>query len=444
MKRRALIFQLMAVFCLLVQSMLGAVEAEAASVSKASRDCGKSRKVTVYNPAGTLEGGGYVDDMLKKRMVEAGKTKPPMAGEFPKANIEEVCVQSDEVAEINALFYKRGWTDGLPVIPPTVERVKEMLNGSDLDPDYVITKVDPVGGQATVEKIAVNAVMAGCRPEYMPVLIAALEAAMDPNVNLRGMATTTSPDVPLLIINGPIAKQLDINSGSNALGRGSRANSSISRALNLIVQNIGGSWVGITDMSTLGQPADFSNMLAENEDESPWEPLHIELGFQKKDNVVTVVGVEPYHTIMGLGHSAENFMRIISDHLIASDRPYQATMVLLITKDTAKMMAKNGWTKEKIREYIEKNARTPLSKLKEKFLDNGTASVLGGIPSWVYETKDMSTMIPAPFIGQLNIIVAGGTGEKSALFPGWLGSKSASKKIRLPANWDELLEAAKK
>jgi len=404
--------------------------------------CPKSQKVTVYNPAGVLEDGTYVDDMLKKRMVEAGKTKPPMAGNFPKAKVEEVCVGADAAGDINDLFYKRGWSDGLPIVPPTPERVKLMLKGSDLDPGFVVTKLDPVGGQATLEKIAVNAVMAGCRPEYMPVLVAAVEAVMDPNVNLRGMATTTSPDVPLIIINGPVAKQLDINSGSNALGRGSRANSSISRALSLIIQNVGGSWVNVTDMSTLGQAADFSSMLAES-DESPWEPLHVELGFPKNTNIVTVVGVEPYHTIMGLGHSAGGFMRIVTDHLIASDRPYQATMVLLITKDTAKMMARSGWTKEKIREHIDKNARAPLSVIKEKFLDNGTASVLGGIPSWVNETKDLKTMIPSPFIGQLHIIVAGGTGEKSALFPGWLGSKSASRKIRLPSNWDELLEGAR-
>jgi hypothetical protein len=142
---------------------------------------------------------------------------------------------------------------------------------------------------------------------------------------------------------------------------------------------------------------------------------------------------------MGLGHTADVLMRVIADHLIGSDRPYQSTMVLLITKDTAQMMARNGWTKESIKGYIDKNARMPLSKVKEKFLDDGTASVMGGIPSWVYEAKDPNMMIPAPFIGQLHIIVAGGTGEKSALFPGWLGSKSASKKIRLPSNWDELL-----
>jgi hypothetical protein len=444
MKRSLLILVALIIFSLLIVSALYTVATEAASDPKESKVCSKSQKVAVYNPAGMMEDGSYVDDMLKKRMAEAGKTKPPMAGEFSKTKIEELCIKGDAVAEINDLFYKRGWSDGLPIVPPTVERVKEMLKGADLDPDYVVTKVDPIGGQATIEKIAINAVMAGCRPEYMPVIIAALEVVMDPNVNLRGMSTTTSPDVPLLIINGPIAKQLDINSGSNALGRGARANSSISRALSLIVQNVGGSWVGITDMSTLGQPADFSNMLAENEEGSPWEPLHMELGFQKNDNVITVVGVEPYHTIMGLGHTADGFMRIITDILIGSDRPYQSTMVLLITKDTAKMMAQSGWTKEKIREYIDKNARAPLSKVKEKFLDNGTASVLGGIPSWVNETKDLSTMIPAPFIGQLHIIVAGGTGEKSALFPGWLGSKSASKKIRLPANWSELLEASGK
>jgi hypothetical protein len=427
---------------ILLTSVLPWVSAAAAAQTQSSNKCSKSQQAGIYNPAGVLEDGTYVDDMLKKRMVEAGKTKPPMAGIFPKTKIEEVCIKEDPVAEINDLFYKRGWSDGLPIVPPTVERVRAMLKGSDLDPGYVVTKMDPVGGQATVEKIAINAVMAGCRPEYMPVLLAAVEAVMDPNVNLRGMATTTSPDVPLLIINGPIAKQLDINSGSNALGRGSRANSSISRALSLIVQNVGGSWVNVTDMSTLGQAGDFSNMLAES-DESPWELLHVELGFPKSTNIVTVVGVEPYHTIMGLGHSADGFMRIVTDHLIASDRPYQATMVLLITKDTAKMMARSGWTKEKIREHIDKNARAPLSVIKEKFLDNGTASVLGGIPSWVNETKDLKTMIPSPFIGQLHIIVAGGTGEKSALFPGWLGSKSASRKIRLPSNWDELLEGTR-
>jgi hypothetical protein len=444
MKRCNLSFLAAGMVGLLLVFFVHASPGHAASVSTAKTACKKSQRLAVYNPAGMLEDGTYVDEMLKKRMTESGKTKPPLAGVFPKTKIEEVCIKNDAFAEINSLFYKRGWSDGLPIVPPTVERVKAMLQGADLDPDYLVSKIDPVGGQATIEKIAVNAVMAGCVPAYMPVLIAAVEAVMDPNVNLRGMSSTTSPDVPLIIFNGPVAKQLDINSGSNALGRGSRANSSISRALNMIVQNIGGSWVNVTDMSTLGQPADFSNMLAENEDESPWGSLHVELGFQKNDNVVTVVGVEPYHTIMGLGHSAEGFMRLIIDHLKASDRPYQATMVLLITKDTAQMMAKSGWTKEKIREYIDKNARLPLSIIKEKFLDNGTGSVLGGIPSWVYEAKDPNMMIPAPFIGQLNIIVAGGTGEKTAFFPGWLGSKSASKKIRLPANWDELVENAQK
>ncbi len=267
MKKSTLISVVHVTLALCTAFPLLALAAAASSVSGPTTECKKS--LNVLNPAGVMEVGTYVDDMLKKRMTETGKTKPPLAGQFPKTRIEKVCIKSDPDAEINDLFYKRGWTDGLPIIPPTVERVREMLKGADLDPSYVVTAVDPVGGQATIEKIAVNAVMAGCRPEYMPVLITALEATMDPNVNLKGMATTTSPDVPLLIINGPIAKQLDINSGSNALGRGARANSSISRALTLIVQNIGGSWVGITDMSTLGQPAEFSNMFAENEDESP-------------------------------------------------------------------------------------------------------------------------------------------------------------------------------
>ena len=137
-----------------------------------------------------------------------------------------------------------------------------MLKGTDLAPETVIGTIDPMGGQATVEKIAVDAVMAGCRPEYMPVLLTAVEAVSDPEFDLRGVATTTNPDVPMLIVSGPIAKQLDINAGSNALGRGWQANAAISRALHLIINNIGGSWPGVTDMSTLGQPGDFAMMLA--------------------------------------------------------------------------------------------------------------------------------------------------------------------------------------
>ena len=398
----------------------------------------------VYNPAGVRADGVFVDKLLKKTMAELGKTKPPLAGNFPAVRIEKISIKKDIFTEINELFYQRGWTDGLPIVPPTKERVKEMLKGADLSPDFVITEVDPMGGQATVEKIAVNAVMAGCRPEYMPVLMAAVQAIMDPEFNLRGMATTTNPDTPMLIISGPITKRLNINSGTNALGRGWKANATIGRALHLIINNIGGSWPGVTDMSCLGQPGEYSMCLAENEEANPWEFLHVELGHPKMANVVTVIGAEGTHNILGLSQRSEGYLKLVADNLAGMDRAHRSVVLLIIAQDTAAMLAKEGWTKEKIKQFISRNALMPFSKYKERFIDTGMARVLGGVPSWVFEIKEPNTMIPVPSIDQFLILVSGGPGEKSMLIPGWVGSKAISREIRLPANWEELLREANK
>jgi hypothetical protein len=399
--------------------------------------------VEIYNPAGIRGDGVYVDKLLQKTMSELGKTKPSQAGNFPETRIEKIQIRRDVFTEINEIFYKRGWADGLPIVPPTRERVEEMLKGSDLSSDFLITYVDPMMGQATVEKIAVNAVMAGCRPEYMPVLMAATEAIMDPNFNLRGMATTTNPDIPMIIISGPVVKQLDINYGTNALGRGWKANASISRALHLIIQNIGGSWPGVTDMSTLGQPGEFSMMLAENADVNPWPPLHMELGHPKAANVVIIVGAEGTHSILGIGQTSEGYLKLVADNMAGMDRASRSMMLLIIAQDTAEMLAREGWTREKMRQFIAQSGVIPFSKYKERFIDTGMARLIGGVPSWVFETKDPNAIIPVPFIDQLLILVSGGPGEKSMLIPGWAGSKAISKEIRLPANWQDLLEKAR-
>jgi hypothetical protein len=161
--------------------------------------------VEVHNPSGVRADGDYIDKLLHKAMEELGKTKPSVPVVFPEGRMEKILIRRDFFSEVNELFYQRGWTDGLPIVPPTVERVKEMMKGADLSTEFVVGVLDPMGGQATIEKIAVNAVMAGCRPEYMPVLVAGVEAIANPDFDLRGIATTTSPDTPMLIINGPIA-----------------------------------------------------------------------------------------------------------------------------------------------------------------------------------------------------------------------------------------------
>ena len=400
--------------------------------------------IEIYNPSGVRPDGVYVDQSLRRTMNELGKRRPPLAGDFSKAKTEKIRIHKDAFSAVNDLFYKRGWTDGLPIVPPTVERVHAMLKGADFFPDFVISILEPMGGQATVEKIAVNAVMAGCRPEYMPVLMAAAEAVANPDFDLRGIATSTSPAIPMLILSGPITKQLDINAGTNVLGRGWKANATISRALNLVIQNIGGSWPGVTDMSTLGQPGEYSMLVAENEKANPWGPLHMDWGYPKAANVVMILGAEGTHSIYGVGQSSEGFLHMVADHLAGMDRAYRTTVLLIIAQDTAQMLAKDGWTREKIREFMKDNARLPFLKYKERFLDTRMARIPGGVPNWILQTQDPGTMIPSPMIDQLLILISGGPGELSLLVPGWIYGKAVSREIRLPANWNQLLDEAAK
>jgi len=369
-------------------------------------------------------------------MEDAGITKPPLAGQATASRVEMILTENPYPAA-NKLFYQRGWTDGLPIVPPTDGPLGEMLRGTDLPPGYVVATLDPMGGQATVEKIAVNAIMAGCRPEYMPVLIAAVEAIADPVFNLWGVGTTTNPDVTMLIINGPIAKQLDINSGSNALGRGWEANATIGRALHLIEQNIGGSWPGVSDVSSLGQPGDYSMMLAENEAANPWQPLHVERGFAKDKNVVTVVSAEGMQRVLDTGVNGEGFLGRVADYVSGREVTHK-NMLLVLTPFTAQKLVTEGWNKESIRKYINDHARVPLFRYKAKFTGEYPTGI---VPDSILATQDSNGMVQVPFINQLVILVAGGVGEKNELIPLW--SPPVSREIKLPPNWNELLQQAK-
>ncbi|MBI2906816.1 MAG: hypothetical protein HYX92_04060 [Chloroflexi bacterium] len=197
----------------------------------------------------------------------------------------------DSADAINQLYYDKGWTDGLPIVCPTEERVLRMLRYSDRQPGDVAAEVAPLYGEATVEKIAINAVMAGCLPQYLPVVVAAVEAVAVEEFNLYGIQGTTNPVTPALIVNGPIAKELNINAGPNLLGQGNRANATIGRAIRLIMLNIGGGAPDTVDKATHGQPGKYTFCFAENEGESPWEPLHVERGYAQEVSTVTVAGV---------------------------------------------------------------------------------------------------------------------------------------------------------
>src|SRR5690349_5581141 len=195
----------------------------------------------------------------------------------------------DDFDAINALCLERRWSDGLPIVPPTAERVERMLEFCDRPLSEPIAKIAPRYGEATPLRLAANAVMAGCRPEYFPLYMLAIEAMCEEPFNLYGVQATTHPCAPLAIFNGPVAREIGLNAGHNAFGPGTPANATLGRAIRLALLNIGGALPGAGDMSTFGAPSKFSYCVAENEEANPWEPLHVERGFPTDATTVTVI-----------------------------------------------------------------------------------------------------------------------------------------------------------
>ena len=230
-----------------------------------------------------------VDPLIADRLRAEAENSPLRARRI------EVAPADDEIE----FMYDQGFTDGLPVVPPTPERVMRMLSGTRRDAQEVVATVPPNMAPATVEKVAINAVLAGCKPAYLPVVIAALQAACTDEFNVHGVMATTMGASPVMVVNGPIRKQLDMNMGLGALGRGNRANAAIGRALRLCLQNIGGSRSGGTDRSTLGNPMKFTLCFPEFEERSSWEPLHVERGFDASDSVVTLFPGTGFPTDLG-------------------------------------------------------------------------------------------------------------------------------------------------
>ena len=227
--------------------------------------------------------------------------------------------------------FERGWTDGLPVVPATAARVEEFLAAARRAPDEVLVRETTRRRTVTVEKVVVNAVMAGCRAEYMPVLLAAIEAMADPAYNLHGAITSTGGSAPFVVVNGPVARALRINAGVNLFGPGWRANATIGRALRLVILNCLGAQPGILDRSTQGHPGKYTFCVAELEEESPWEPLHVERGFPRDASAVTVFAAEgPHNVLTHYGHDAEAILVTLADAMagLGSFSPGQSFLVL--------------------------------------------------------------------------------------------------------------------
>lgn len=294
------------------------------------------------------------------------------------------------VDDISEALYARGYTDGLPVVPPTEERVLKMLGGTMRSPQESLGRMPPAQFDATIEKIAINAVMAGCRPSAMPVLIAAVELMLDPRWELGYLQTTTNPLTPMLIVNGPVRAEAGLYGGTGAMGPGFLGNATIGRAIRLILLNIGGAAPGDIDKCTQGFVGKFSLCLAENEEESPWTPLHVARGFGKGDSVVTVVGVNASTNIHDSSDRWQDLLKTLTASLkspgTANVADPNSTPVILINPLHARILSEAGYTMEKLREHFFRQSRIEVDELsgrrRQLRLDHGEAHLLveGKVP----------------------------------------------------------------
>ncbi|BCB90015.1 UGSC family (seleno)protein [Phytohabitans suffuscus] len=314
--------------------------------------------------------------------------------------------------EMNERFLEYGWGDGFPLYPPTRQRVDQMLTGTKRDPESVVGILEPGFGIATVEMIAANAVMAGCRPEHLPVVIAAIECIADPTINLRGKAMSTGTQAPMIIVNGPVRERIGLNSGCCALGPGapSRVNTVIGRALRLCMMNIGHTYPQLTDMDTMGSPTKYSMCIAENQERSPWEPYHVARGFDAGQSTVTIhfnYGYSELHDfeshtpedlIQVYKHAAMNLGSVTTGFWLVGRRsdPRNGTEemehdFMLICPEHAEIFGNAGWSRQDVRDAMFEAARLPYSELRRtkeaKALDAAHPEL-----TWLRDSPD--TLLP--------------------------------------------------
>ena len=354
------------------------------------------------------------------RVVEIVSTTPALNSATAQTASEFVTLPyaaSDEDGLFDE-FLARGWSDGLPVILPTPERVERMLGKHAGNADQVVGSIAPASNRATLRTVAANCVMAGCAPVHFPIVLAAVKAIQAPEFNLLGMQNTTHPCAALVIVNGPIRAAAGINSGHNCFGNGARANAAIGRALRLVMQNVGGARPGEMDKSTQGSPAKFSFCIGENEEASPWPPLHVERGYRPEQSSVTVVAAEPPHNVND--HSSTTaaglFATTVSTMLpIGANDPYigigRSTPVLVLGPEHARTIANSGYDKAAIKRHQFEHVRNPIELLRQ----GGMYKIRDWPAGFVEQHGDMLPIVEKPedFI----IAVAGGDGLHSAYIP---------------------------
>lgn len=331
-------------------------------------------------------------------------------------------------AEAMEFCYAKGWTDGIPVVPPTEGAISTMLDVAGLEPDEEITFIEDRQVSVLAEKVAINAVMAGCKPEYMAVVVTALKAIGDPRWAYHGPATSTGGAAVFMLVNGPAVHELGINYGEDLFSPGWRSNATIGRAVRLVMRNVIGTLPGQLDRSTLGHAGKYTFCIAENEEESPWPPFHTERGFRPEQSTVTVLAaLAPHQFYNQLSNTAEGILTTACAHMrISGMVGMQPEYVLVIAGEHMQVMAKEKWSKDDVRRFCFENTQTSLAELKHIHARPGDLS-----------GDDEMTMQPLVASPDDFIVVAAGAkaGAFSCYIPGWASKRlteSVTKEIQRP------------
>ncbi len=349
---------------------------------------------------------------------------PDLAVRFAGARLQARRVKLAPLEEEVEATFERGWSDGLPVVPPTERRVLAMLEGTTRKPDEVVAAVPPDLAECTVEKVAINAVMAGCRPEYLPVVLAAVEAACSDAFNMHGLLATTMPVGPVLIVNGPIRRSLAMNSGKNVFGQGNRANNTIGRALQLVVRNVGGGRPGEVDRATFGNPGKITFCFAEDEEGSPWPPLSVDLGARPGVDTVTLFpGEGPRSIVDQISRDPESLARSLAVNLRTLHHPkllLAFDCMLAIGPEHARVSADAGWDKARIKTRLHELLQVPGSEFVR-----GAGGIAEGLPEHLVD----ATLPKFRPDGILIVHCGGGAGLFSAMIGGWVNGEMGSQPV---------------
>ncbi|MFV0294932.1 MAG: hypothetical protein ACK5JT_02295, partial [Hyphomicrobiaceae bacterium] len=388
-------------------------------------------------PAGETAQGSWIDDTLRERAHENGLlARTPLAGQFPRQRVEAI-TGADAAERAQRLYRLRGWTDGLPVVLPTTARVKAMLAFTDGRATDSLGDVEPLKGIATREKVAANAVMAGCRADFFPVVLAAVAAALDPAFNMRGVQTTDENAAPLIVVNGPIAKALGINSSFGALGPGWHGNASIGRALRLVMNNIGGGWPGCVSFAGLGHAGRYTMCLAEDEAKTPWLPLHVQQGLARETSAVTLFRAETAINVTG---GLDEIASVMGSAASAFQIMWSGIATVIMSPATANLLHAKGLSKDDAADWLWRHGRWPTDQWKRSW----HYQLVEGLErwgDWVHASAADGAVQPTAKPEDITIVVAGGDIPiaQHVYCPSWgFPPARITRPIALPDDWDTL------